>query len=348
MLGERRYSCAASLASLGATSRQIDDLTRRAGATSRDRVAPLRELLAATAEGGGHAALQVSLASPDASDEATHAAIHEIFESGGITATCFSGLDKDELAFVNRSDHGGEAAHVYGDTDMRLVTELFERVRGAPASDTDAFFDLGSGDAKLTLSMVLLTPVRAATGIELSPTRHQQALAAQEQARARGLLGIEREARLRLICGNMLAEEHGLAEATLVFCYSLCLDDPFLRQLRAFLARQLPVGAAVLLRGRPLPAVADAGERPADDEPGSDRACRLELALQTFIINRQHQYYGYRVVAAGSDATAAPTPEAVRCVELEVRACRFGETFVTPASDAATVQLWSLFEEGST
>ena len=70
-------------------------------------------MLAATAEGGGgHAALQASLASPDASDEATHAAIHEIFESGGITATCFSGLDKDELAFVNRGDHGGEAAHV--------------------------------------------------------------------------------------------------------------------------------------------------------------------------------------------------------------------------------------------
>lgn len=290
--------------------------------------------------------MDMTLATPDPSSESTHAAIHEIFDGSGITATCFSGLGHDELAFVNRSDHGGEAAHVYGDTDVRLVTQLFELMRGVPVSDKDVFFDLGSGDGRLTLSMLVFTPVRAATGIELSPTRHQQALAAQAQARARSLLGAEQGERLRLICGNMLAEEHGLDKATLVFCYSLCLDEPFLRQLRAFLTSQLPVGAAVLLRGRPLPASDDTGEQPPD-EPARHRACHLEQSLQTVIINRQHQYFGYRVVAASSDAIAPPTPEDVRCVELEVRACHFGEAFVTPATDTATVQLWSLFEEGA-
>ena len=78
-------------------------------------------------------------------------------------------------------------------------------MRGVPVSDKDVFFDLGSGDGRLTLGMLVLTPVQAAAGIELSPTgisrrwRLRPRPGAQPARRRAGK-------RLRLICGNMLIE----------------------------------------------------------------------------------------------------------------------------------------------
>eukprot|EP00966_Prymnesium_polylepis_P049429 1144131-Prymnesium_polylepis.1 len=54
-------------------------------------------------------------------DEAWRIALEEIYEDGGRSATCFSGLDDAELALINSEAHGGKGAHVYGDTDADLV-----------------------------------------------------------------------------------------------------------------------------------------------------------------------------------------------------------------------------------
>ena len=55
-----------------------------------------------------------------------------------------------------------------------------------------------------------------------------------------------------------------------------------------------------------------------------------------------------RAGGGGGGALRVLTNAHVVAYAVSIRACRFGETFVTPASDAAAVQLWSLFEEGST
>jgi hypothetical protein len=107
-------------------------------------------------------------------DAAFRLALEELYEDGGLTAKCFSGLGDDELSLLNTAVHGGHGASVYGDTDADLVAHLFEEMLGRRLSpSTDTFLDLGSGSGKLVLQM--LPRVSRVEGVELSLTRHEQA-----------------------------------------------------------------------------------------------------------------------------------------------------------------------------
>ena len=254
------------------------------------------------------------------------------------TTTCFSGLSEEELAFINADENGGEAAHVYGDTDADLVSYIFEAMLGRPVSADDVFCDLGSGSGRLLLQMLLLTNVRRVCGVELSPTRHSQAVAALGEARTRGelLAPLLESSRIQLHCASMLKHD-ACADANLIFCYSLALSEAFLATIRDDLARRLPLGALVLMRGKGFDDV-DGGSTPAD---GSGR--RLQPALVTQIVNRVHQYYGYRVVEA-----AGGTPSA-RVVLLEQRSVAVGSCerpiFQSPeAEDPCNVMMQDLLE----
>lgn len=305
-------------------------------------------------------------------DNTVEAAVHAIFEDGGLTAACFGGLGESELRFVNSADHGGGAAHVYGDTDVALVRFLFE-VMCSPISSDSVFADLGSGSGKLTLSVLLLAHAQRAVGVELSPTRHSQALVAEAAARARGLLdgALQQQPSngpaplLEWFCGSML--DHDLAGCNRVFCCalavfasalaahhvnssspyrvrvarelsdSLCLDDAFLVRLRSHLAARLPCGAAVLLRGRPFPDTAEDKDSPPP--------CHAALApvLETAIVNREYQYFGYVV----SHAAGASSSRETRRLELEQRVTRLGgverAAFAVPEPDEEA-PLWELLD----
>ena len=134
------------------------------------------------------------------------------------------------------------------------------------------------------------------------------------------------------------------ADATLVFCYSLCLGDSLLRRLRQALEAQLRLGALVLLRGGPLPP-------PEEAVGGRAAATRLELVMRTRIVNREWQYYGYRVVHGPAPQDAPPEEQCCGVLQLEQTATRLGGTrFEKPAlgppepDDGAEHALWALLE----
>ena len=71
-------------------------------------------------------------------------------------------------------------------------------------------------------------------------------------------------------------------------------DTPFMEALEAHLARTLPMGALVLLRGKRFPGGTWA-------EPGTGASRRgMQPVLETRIVNRMHQFYGYRIADAGA------------------------------------------------
>ena len=276
------------------------------------------------------AASQVPAAAPEVSPEATPAAapgpaladedairlaIETIYDAGGLTTACFGGLGEEELKFVNVPAHGGDGAHVYGDTDAAVVATLVELVRGTAVGLDDIFVDLGSGSAKLAISMLALTSIRTAIGIELSPTRHAQAIIAHARAIESGLLPPRRAAQLQLTCGSMMdAPSDTLRRASVVFIYSLALDEPFLSRLRLLLASRLHIGALVLLRDcRRLP--------PPTPHENGDVDGRLDLVMETAIINTMFQYYAYRVAPFG-----APPATHASVVALQQTTRRLGSS----------------------
>ena len=195
---------------------------------------------------------------PVCADElGTRISLEEIYQDGLKTA-CHRDVSASEIALLE-SDGGCSA---YGDSDVDLVVRVFEEVLGRRLAPADCFYDLGSGDGRLVVSMALFTPCGRSVGIELCPSRHQHALTAQAAASMRGLLkavsntgvgGGAGGGGVELYCQSML--EHDLNRASLVFSFNL--PEPggaFLYSMKAHLLRTLAHGACVLLRGQVLPA----------------------------------------------------------------------------------------------
>ena len=268
------------------------------------------------------------------SDDAFRIALEEIYEDGGLTKACFKLEDgSDDMRKLTEDEHGGKGAHVYGDTDADLLLHLFANMLERPIScELDSFCDLGSGSGKLLLQMC--TRTASAIGIELSATRHEAAESALWEAQRRGHLS---SSIVRLYCASMLRHV-AVAESNLIYCYSLALSPSFLSELRADLEARLPIGALVLLRGQGFP---NNGVVPPTT------AHRLQPMIETRIVNRVHNYFGYRLVESDDPVDDG----VVRTIELELQALPLGSTrferlvFVQPeAEDESAAMLQELFE----
>ena len=212
--------------------------------------------------------------------------LEEIYQDGLKTA-CHRDVSASEIALLE-SDGGCSA---YGDSDVDLVVRVFEEVLGRRLAPADCFYDLGSGDGRLVVSMALFTPCGRSVGIELCPSRHQHALTAQAAASMRGLLAADASSKavsntgvsggaggggVELYCQSML--EHDLNRASLVFSFNL--PEPggaFLYSMKAHLLRTLAHGACVLLRGQVLPAAAATATGAGQTGTGQIR-CAADLA----------------------------------------------------------------------
>ena len=75
--------------------------------------------------------------------------------------------------------------------------------------------------------MHIATKSRKSVGIELSKTRHQQAVNALDQMKARGLVDAQRE--IVFIHGNITEED--ISDATVIFMCSTVFSDKLLQQL---------------------------------------------------------------------------------------------------------------------
>lgn len=196
---------------------------------------------------------------------------------------------------------------------------MFQVLREREITSADTFYDLGSGNGRLALQMQLLTPIIKSVGIELSPTRHAQALLAQSAAHALRL--DEGSGQLELFCADMLQSEYG--GATLIFSYNLCLSNAFMGRMERHLLAQLPVGACVLLHGRGFPPPVHGVGGDLTDAAGAadSRANRLELRL------RLSMWYGYCVVPVPSNGTRPhAAAAAVRRPQLRQTLERLGTT----------------------
>ena len=139
--------------------------------------------------------------SPLSADElSARIALEEIYQDGLKTA-CHRDVSESEVALLE-SDGGCSA---YGDSDVDLVVRIFEDVFGRRVAPTDCFYDLGSGDGRLVVSMALFTPCGRSVGIELCPSRHQHALTAQAEACRRGLLAAGSSSKVTLALALALA-----------------------------------------------------------------------------------------------------------------------------------------------
>lgn len=216
----------------------------------------------------------------------TRISLEEIYQDGLKTA-CHRDVSASEVALLE-SDGGCSA---YGDSDLDLVVRVFEEVLGRRLAPADCFYDLGSGDGRLVVSMALFTPCGRSVGIELCASRHEHALAAQAAACGRGLLAADASFKalsstgvgggaggggVELCCQSML--EHDLIGASLVFSFNL--PEPggvFLYAMKAHLLRTLAHGACVLLRGQVLPAAAATATGAGQTGTGQIR-CAADLA----------------------------------------------------------------------
>ena len=267
-------------------------------------------------------------------DDAFRIALEEIYEDGGLTKACFKLEDEsDDMRKLTEDEHGGKGAHVYGDTDADLLLHLFANMLERPIScELDSFCDLGSGSGKLLLQMC--TRTASVIGIELSATRHEAAESALWEAQRRGHLS---SSTVRLYCASMLRHV-AVADSNLIYCYSLALSPSFLSELRADLEARLPIGALVLLRGQGFP---------NDGVVPPTTAHRLQPVVETRIVNRVHNYFGYRLVESDDPVDDG----VVRTIELELQALPLGSTrferlvFVQPeAEDESAAMLQELFE----
>ena len=231
---------------------------------------------------GDSAMAAVASAQLTPAEVTVRARLEEIY-ARGMTRACNFGLGAAELQYLSTPEHGGLNAAVYGDSDVEQVLHLFRLLTRRAAGKGDVFVDLGSGSGRLVLLVHLLTPVAESVGVELSQTRHEAAQAAMAEAIASQLICDGEAAcgrKVDLVCSSML--HYDLSDATMVFVYNLCFDDPFLQELEAKLLTQLPVGASVLVRGKAFPL------REPTETSNSGRRLELQLRLMMF--------YGYRVV----------------------------------------------------
>jgi hypothetical protein len=158
---------------------------------------------------------------------------------GGIDPSHGPDLSAEEEDVVD--DSGG--SHIYGEITVTGVHTLMEwlvqRSARAAASaphrlpeDGWAFVDLGSGVGRMCVQVAFMARAwgcKRSVGIELSHTRHVEAVAAAERARALGEL--PPDCPLQIIEGDILKEP--LDRLTVVYVASLLFEDEMLGLLAA-------------------------------------------------------------------------------------------------------------------
>lgn len=88
---------------------------------------------------------------------------------------CGFEISKTDEARVKKSS----GSPLYGEINHGSIKSLLEYL---DLSKRDVFYDLGSGIGKVVIAVALLSSVKKAVGIELSKTRHKDALEALENA----------------------------------------------------------------------------------------------------------------------------------------------------------------------
>ncbi len=141
--------------------------------------------------------------------------------------TSISGFNipNEESELFNKED----AASTYGEITYEGVDQL---LRTLHVTDHDVFYDLGSGVGKMVIQVCLDTPIKKSVGIELSGTRHADAMNIAEQLKKKNY--IKQNKMLRFECKNILNAD--ISDATIVYLASTCFSDECMKKVTKKLA----------------------------------------------------------------------------------------------------------------
>lgn len=118
----------------------------------------------------------------------------------------------DEPWEVRKAEYGSlfwprDCSPAYGELDREGIGRL---LCAASLGPEDSFVDVGSGLGKLVIVAAVLTSVRTAWGVELSPSRHQKAVRGVDRLCEAGAMDSAECGRVRLVqgdCADSLPEE---------------------------------------------------------------------------------------------------------------------------------------------
>lgn len=128
-------------------------------------------------------------------------------------------IPKDDEKAVKSS----KGSPVYGEINHTAFNKLLAHLN---LSTKDVFYDLGSGVGKVVLHAALATHVKKAVGVELSSTRHQDALEALKRA-------TEYKSNLKNRCAFLNSDlmNVDLKEATAIYTCSTAFSQVFMKQV---------------------------------------------------------------------------------------------------------------------
>ncbi len=120
------------------------------------------------------------------------------------------------------TDKGGSP--VYGEIKYDSLQTIFNDLN---IKSSDVFYDLGSGVGKVIIQAYLNFPFKKVVGIELSPTRHNNALKAREELVKRNLINPNRK--IEFIQGDIA--ELNLCDATVIYMCSTCYPVELMKKI---------------------------------------------------------------------------------------------------------------------
>jgi precorrin-6B methylase 2 len=134
-------------------------------------------------------------------------------------------INDNECASIKKS--GGD--DTYGEITDEAVQIIINELK--PTAD-DVFYDLGSGIGRMTFKMYLDSPIKKAIGVELSPTRHANAMHIKCELEKRGKIDKGRILEFR----NEDMMKTSIEDATIIYLASTCLSNDFMKKITNRLA----------------------------------------------------------------------------------------------------------------
>lgn len=128
-------------------------------------------------------------------------------------------IPKNDEQIVRKS----KGSPVYGEINHQSMNKLLSSLKVGPK---DVLFDLGSGVGKVVLYAALFTKIKKAVGIELSKTRHQEALLALDNAK---LWANDIRSRCQLVNANLMDVD--LSSATIIYTCSTAFSLSFMKDI---------------------------------------------------------------------------------------------------------------------
>ena len=165
--------------------------------------------------------------------------IYSTQEVNTIIDDVYTDVSGFSIAQVERQfieDQGGNPT--YGEITVESVARLLNDLN---LTAKDYFFDLGSGVGKVCVQAALTTPAYA-IGIELSPTRYQDAQLIKNELIKRNILTDANK--LKFIEQNIVDAD--LSKATAIFMCSTCFSDNLMQTLINKMAQECKNGLQVI------------------------------------------------------------------------------------------------------